>query len=392
MGTKALVTGTAQLTTSLLPSGSNKLRAYYTGGSADAPSLSPVVTQVVNSAPQSGFQSGVVYPSGPGGSQASYQAVTADFNGDGITDVAAVNFFGGAAGIVGIRLGNGNGTFGPVTSYTLGNESRSIAVGDFNNDGKADLVVGQNSDDNIAILLGNGDGTFQPPQFYGAGAGTLGPIAIAVGDFDGDGNADIATANNPSNTISILLGKGDGTFRNPGCIFSRRVTHRYDFRRFQWRWTDRSRDLRFQQHQNSGLPRIWWRQPRGGSELPCRGTDVLEGIATGDFNGDGNPDLITVGSSTDNVSLLLGSANGTFGAPTVVGTGQSNGSSASLEVGDFNGDHHLDVAVTNFGGNVIVLTGDGAEDWPPPGQRRSAVFPTELQSGISMAMESAISL
>src|SRR5207302_913920 len=80
----------------------------------------------------------------------------------------------------------------------------------FNGDGRVDLAVANAGGGNVSVLLGRGDGTFQPAANYDVGAS---PYSVAVGDFNGDGMADLAVANAGAGTISVLLGRGDGTFR-----------------------------------------------------------------------------------------------------------------------------------------------------------------------------------
>ena len=112
-----------------------------------------------------------------------------DFNGDGKLDLAVANEGGNN---VSILLGNGNGTFKAAVNYGTGTAPGAVAVGDFNGDGKLDLVVGGVESDNVSVvsvLLGNGDGTFQAAVNYGAGAGQT---SVAVGDFNGDGRLDLA--------------------------------------------------------------------------------------------------------------------------------------------------------------------------------------------------------
>src|SRR5260370_15075148 len=87
---------------------------------------------------------------------------------------------------------------------------RSVAVDDFNGDGQQDLAVANNVSNNVSVLLGNGDGTFQAPQNFGGGSG---PVSVAVGDFNGDGWLDIVVANQDSNNVSVLFGNGDRSFR-----------------------------------------------------------------------------------------------------------------------------------------------------------------------------------
>src|SRR4029077_1762672 len=90
----------------------------------------------------------------------------------------------------------------------------SVAVGDFNGDGKLDLVVVNNLSASVSVLLGKGDGTFQAAVNYGVG---LGIISVAVGDFNGDGKLDLVVGGvvATNSNISVLLGNGDGTFQTP---------------------------------------------------------------------------------------------------------------------------------------------------------------------------------
>ena len=212
------------------------------------------------------FQSAVTYSTGGIG---SWSVAVADVNGDGKPDLIVVGYDPSSA--VGVLLGNGDGTFQPARNYGLsGGNAVSVVVADVNGDGKPDLIVailggavdvllGQgdgtfptvaaygsggtdtwsvavadvNSDDKpdllvanscgianctsgtVGVLLGNGDGTFQPALTYGSGGNSN---SIAVADLDGDGNADVALANECGNCneglVSILLGNGDGTFQS----------------------------------------------------------------------------------------------------------------------------------------------------------------------------------
>jgi hypothetical protein len=106
-------------------------------------------------------------------------------------------------------LGNGDGTFQPLVNYGSGYTYNSIAVGDFNADGRLDVVAADYATNSVSVLLGNGNGTLQAPTNFAVGAG---PISVAVADFNGDGQDDILNANETANSISILLGKGNGGF------------------------------------------------------------------------------------------------------------------------------------------------------------------------------------
>lgn len=222
-----------------------------------------------------------------------------DFNRDGKPDLAVANL---GNNDVSILLGDGDGTFHPAVNYSLGSgspEPAAVAVGDFNGDGKPDLVVSDAGNGNFSILLGNGNGTFQSPVSYSGGGG----YSLAVGDFNGDGKLDLVFV--PGN-VNVLLGNGDGTFQ-PALQYS-------------------------------------------------AGTTPFS-VAVGDFNRDGNLDLAVANFGSNNVSVLLGRGDGTFEPATNYSTGSEP---ASVAVADFNHDGNLDLAVANLGdNNISVLLGNG---------------------------------
>lgn len=138
--------------------------------------------------------------------------LVADFNGDGIPDLALA--LPGSNNVT-VFLGTGPGTFSAPVAYTSYGAS-TLNVGDLNNDGKLDLVVGSETP-TFDLLLGNGDGTFGPPHSVSTYEGppqTIGTYPIPPYDFDGDGNADVITANT-NGDLFVLLGNGDGTFKAP---------------------------------------------------------------------------------------------------------------------------------------------------------------------------------
>ena len=133
------------------------------------------------------FQPPVTITNADGGCGFGQTMLVSDFNGDGNLDIAFCT-----ATSIGILLGNGNGTFQSPTYYDVSSSSFTIAAGDFNSDGKTDLIVSSNVDsDQFWILLGNGDGTFQPPSLVKVpGPLASGELGIVTGDFDSDGLLD----------------------------------------------------------------------------------------------------------------------------------------------------------------------------------------------------------
>ena len=158
----------------------------------------------------------------------------ADVNGDGRPDFVVANSCSDAQctdSVVGVLLGNGDGTFQPVVTYGVGQRftAQSVAVADVNGDGKPDLLVTnscevlQCANGSVGVLLGNGDGTFQPAVTYGADQG-FSAQSVVVADMNGDGRPDLVLASDYANnrggngSVGVLLGNGDGTFQ-PAVVY-----------------------------------------------------------------------------------------------------------------------------------------------------------------------------
>jgi hypothetical protein len=354
----------------------------------------------------SAFSTSVLLGNGDG----TFQAVTndggagplmvlGDFNGDGKQDV----IFAGSLSME-IRLGNGDGTLQPGLSSPWPFFGSTIMVaGDFNKDGKQDLAVtsdcGQVYDcatESVSLLLGNGDGTFQAPRTYAAGSAP--GAAVATADLNNDGNLDLVVAGFGSpGSASALLGNGDGTFRAPvdyaaGSSSSGGVVGDFN--------ADGNLDLAV----TSGCGSCG---PNGsvtsvllgngdGTFQPAANYPVQElalSIATGDFNGDGIPDLVTTnacGNSPNcamgSASVLLGKGDGTF-QPAVNYPVQY--APFGVAVGDFNGDGKVDLAIVNsctshlcgHKGSVSILFGNGDGTFQPAINRTTGTFGISLLAG-----------
>ncbi len=201
LGVSTIVGGQANLTTSLLPAGVRQLRAFYDGDAKHASGFSEIASFTVSASPAGAF--GTV-GSNPTGSNPVGLAV-GDFNNDGKADLVTAN---SGENTVSVLLGNGDGTFRTHVDSDVGAKPVSVAVGDFDGDGNQDLAVVSQTALSLSILLGNGDGTFQPAVSAPVSSS---PFSVAVGDFNGDGIEDVAVGSALSFTVSVFFGNGDGT-------------------------------------------------------------------------------------------------------------------------------------------------------------------------------------
>ncbi len=249
-------------------------------------------------------------------------------------------------------------SFRPQTSYPLGNKPLGIGYGDFNNDGKIDVAIVNSGDNTVSILLGNGDGTFQPQTTFQVGSG---PQGMIVADLNGDGKPDLAVTNSLDQTVSILLGNGDGTFA-PQILESAGIGPKgiatADFN------GDGKPDLAVTNY-GDGTVSVLLGNGDGtfNKQLTFRVGPVPVGIVAGTFTGSGKPqDLVVVNSLDNTLSLLLGNGDGTFSAQSVIdpaiGTDNIGDTVASIVAADFNRDGNLDVAITSSN-TVTVLLGNG---------------------------------
>jgi hypothetical protein len=233
-----------------------------------------------------------------------YSMAAGDLNGDGRADMASVDEVN-----LNVWIGNGDGTFKPAVSYLLGGtDGEAIVLRDVNGDGKLDAITANFGTSDVSVYLGNGNGTFQTPRTFAVMGN---PFSLAIGDFNGDGKLDIAAAS--QTTATILLGDGSGTFS---------VSSTFTL----------------------------------GS--------YIQDIASASLRGNGVYDLLAVDNEANTMRLFYSNRNGTFGPALVYPLGIFP---ISIVAGDFNGDGAQDIAVAlnnstavpvfyNQGGTHFTLT------------------------------------
>ncbi len=193
---------------------------------------------------------------------------------------------------------NAPAAFQVQQTFAVGYGPSAVALGDVNGDGNPDLVVAKGGSNTLSVLLGNGNGTFQAQQTFATGTK---PYSLAVGDVNGDGKADLIATNYGDNTVSVLLSNGNGTFQ---------------------------------------------------AQRTFATGDKPRSVAVGDVTGDGKDDLIVGNYGTNTISLLLGNGNGAFQTQQTFTTGNDP---SSLALGDLNGNGKADLVVANAGSNTVSV-------------------------------------
>ena len=280
-----------------------------------------------------------------------------DFNEDGKPDLVIA-----AATKVSVFVGNGDGTFASAAGSPIPVPSPPyddfptpylgfIAVGDFNSSGHLGLAVGEFENEAAVILLGKGDGTFVFSSAAFASSASISGIEAA--DFNADGSLDLATN-------EVVLGYGKGAFNAAGGLYASGIPQGLAVGDFN---ADGKLDAIVASGGKSTFPASGLAVSLGngdgtftqGSVIPLG--SYLSAIVAGDFNGDGKLDLAVTDSAGNAVIILLGNGDGTFGAPTTISVGNYP---TAIIAADFNNDGKLDLAIANNGdGTITLLLGNG---------------------------------
>jgi hypothetical protein len=338
------------------------------------------------------FSPALAYAAGGG----PRDVMTADFNNDGRLDLVTANGAYGANS-VSLLLGNGDGTFQPARNTPTSEYPISLAVGDFNEDGRLDVATANDyvpGNEGVSVLLGQGDGTF-------AGADSPSPFewsaAIVTGDLNADGHMDlVATVLDYYGDTSIcaMLGHGDGTF----------TTTTYGWYSPYLIATSLAKpalaDVNGDGNLDVAVPgAVFLGNGDGTLQEPISfdtGADLW--FARADFNADGNLDradlntdanLDPAGYGPVGLSVSLGNGDGTFAPPIWTAAGDW---SNALAVGDFNADGRPDAAVANGTNSVAVLLNDGTWDGTPPAPRASSFLVSGFSSSVTAGTAGAFSV
>jgi hypothetical protein len=242
--------------------------------------------------------------------------------------------------------------FESQSTYDAGTNPRSVTSADFNNDGHPDMAVANQSSNTVSVLLGNGNGTFATQVTYATGSQ---PWSVTSADFNNDGHPDMAVANGSSITVSVFINNGNGTFAaqvtyatgtNPRSVTSA------DFN------NDGYPDMAVA-NLSSATVSVYLNNGNGtfATQVTYATGSQPWSVTSADFNNDGYPDMAVANSNSATVSVYSGNGNGTFATQVTYAAGTNPRSVTSA---DFNNDGHPDMAVVNLSSNTVsVYSGNG---------------------------------
>ena len=290
-----------------------------------------------------------------------YGTVAADFNNDGFADVASAIYNKNQLAVL---LNNGDGTFQPVLRFPGFQGPIFLAAGDLNNDGNIDLVAisqgGNLTPGALVVYQGNGDGSFSHSNTYRLGENAT---TATLADFNGDGKLDVAVANQGAGAVMVFLGNGNGSLQSP-------VSYRATLSAFGIAAADLNGDGHPDLAVSGGDNRLAILLNNGNGTFATPVNYVIgfepTQLAIADLNRDGKLDLVVCTAGSQAISVLQGNGDGTFGTATSYSTSAIGAAPAEAVIADFNLDGKADLAVGFAQGNIALLYGNGDGTFQAP--------------------------
>jgi hypothetical protein len=290
------------------------------------------------------------FPGGPG--TRVYGGVASDVNRDGFPDLVTVNEDSADVRVF-LNRGDRSGLFHDfLPPAAVGQRASPSEAADFNQDGLVDVCVANINANTVSVLLGRGDGTFAPTQNVPVGRA---PRGIAVLDADGDGDTDIVNTNADSSNLSLLLNDGQGRF-GPPTFFEGGGDGEWALASEDMN-ADGILDLVVGAHGSQEMLVLAGRADGTFTRVSstAAGGQVWQ-IATGDLDGDGTADVATANGQSNNASILLGDGRGGLRRTQTLSVGRF---SLASDLGDLDGDGDLDWIVSNFERGWSILRNSG---------------------------------
>jgi len=308
----------------------------------------------------------------PGANASTYTVTASGLSGTGTVRLDLVDIGSAIKDLSGNPLQTNTVNYSPIFVPTGQPTSgvSSVKAADLNGDGKMDLVVTNYDSDSVTVLLNQGNGSFAPGVSYSTGDR---PRDAAVADINGDGKLDIVVSDSSfvssgssftNHSVTVLLGQGDGTFVGSGNYGN----YNYDHSAIAVADLNGDGHPDVVQTGNSGIGLVYvmlGSSTGGGTFSSVSSYSVGSGVysvAIADLNGDGTPDIVSTGYYNSTVSVLIGRGDGTFNSASTFGTGANP---VSVAVGDVNGDGRLDIVTANYGGETVSVLLNNGEGFSP---------------------------